>query len=375
MVAHTLLVLVLGTRPQIIKSAPIIQQMLRQRLDVKVIHTGQHYDYKLSKIFFEEMDLPEPYVNLEVGSGSHAYQTGETMLRLEKVLMDLKPSLVLVPGDTNSALAGALVAVKMGIKVAHVEAGARSYDMSMPEEINRRIIDHISSVLFAVSEGCVKNLKKETVLGRIYLTGDTMFDVFLKHMPLASKSNILKENALDPQTYAVLTLHRAENVDNPLKLESIVKAIIQLSNMYVVFPVHPRTMSRLSSQGLLRKLEEAKHVKLLKPLGYHDILKLESEAKLILTDSGGVQKEAFWLKVPCITLRENTEWMETVEFGANFLVGYDTNRIVSTAKILTNDSHVRDKIKRLPNPYGNGRAAEKLVEFLLEYLNQDLPPV
>jgi len=209
------------------------------------------------------------------------------------------------------------------------------------------------------------------VLGRIYLTGDTMFDAFLNHMPLASKSCVLKENDLESQTYAVLTLHRAENVDNPLKLENIVRAIIQLSNICIVFPVHPRTMSRLSSQGLLRKLEEAKHVKLLKPLGYHDMLKLMLEAKLILTDSGGVQKEAFWLKVPCVTLRENTEWVETVEFGANFLVGYDTNRIVSTVKMLTNDDHVRDKIKKLPNPYGNGRAAERIVEFLLKYSNQD----
>jgi UDP-N-acetylglucosamine 2-epimerase (non-hydrolysing) len=245
----------------------------------------------------------------------------------------------------------------------------------MPEEINRRVVDHISSLLFAVSERCVKNLEKEMVLGRIYLTGDTMFDVFLKHMPLALKSGILKEINLEPQTYAVLTVHRAENVDDPIKLENIVRAIIQLSNIHIVFPVHPRTMSRLSSQGLLRKLEEAKHVKLLKPLGYHDMLKLMSEAKLILTDSGGVQKEAFWLKVPCITLRENTEWMETVEFGANFLVGCDINRIVSTAKMLINDDHVGDKIKKLPNPYGDGRAAEKIVEFLLEYLNQDLPPV
>jgi UDP-N-acetylglucosamine 2-epimerase (non-hydrolysing) len=365
-----MIALVLGTRPQIIKSAPIIYEARRKSLDIKVIYTGQHYDYNLSKTFFNELNLPDPYVNLGVGSGSHAYQTAEIMLRLEKALVELKPNLVMVPGDTNSALAGALTPVKLGIKVAHVEAGARSYDMSMPEEINRRVIDHISQFLFAVSERCVKNLEKETVLGKIYLTGDTMFDVFLKHMPLASKSSILKENALDPQTYAVLTLHRAENVDNPLKLENIVRAIIQLSNMYVVFPVHPRTMSRLSSQGLLKKLEEAKHVKLLKPLGYHDMLKLESEAKLILTDSGGVQKEAFWLKVPCITLRENTEWTETVELGANFLVGYDTNRIVSTAKMLINDSHVRDKVKRLPNPYGDGRAAEKIVEFLLEYLNK-----
>jgi len=369
------IILVLGTRPQIIKSAPIIYEARRKSLDIKIIHTGQHYDYSLSKTFFSELNLPDPYVNLGVGSGSHAYQTAEIMLRLEKTLVNLKPNLVIVPGDTNSALAGALTPVKLGIKVAHVEAGARSYDMSMPEEINRRVVDHISSLLFAVSERCVKNLEKEMVLGRIYLTGDTMFDAFLNHMPLASKSGVLKENDLGSQTYAVLTLHRAENVDNPLKLENIVRAIIQLSNICIVFPVHPRTMSRLSSQGLLRKLEEAKHVKLLKPLGYHDMLKLMSEAKLILTDSGGVQKEAFWLKVPCITLRENTKWVETVELGANFLVGYDTNRIVSTVKMLTNDDHVRDKIKKLPNPYGDGRAAEKIVEFLLEYLNQGLPPI
>jgi len=370
-----MIALVLGTRPQIIKSAPIIYEAGRKSLDIKVIYTGQHYDYNLSKTFFNELNLPDPYVNLGVGSGSHACQTAEIMLRLEKALVELKPNLVMVPGDTNSALAGALTPVKLGIKVAHVEAGARSYDMSMPEEINRRVIDHVSSLLFAVSERCVKNLEKETVLGRIHLTGDTMFDVFLKHMPLASKSSILKESGLDPQTYAVLTLHRAGNVDNPLKLENIVKAIIQLSDIHIVFPVHPRTMSRLSSQGLLKKLEEAKHVKLLKPLGYHDMLKLMSEAKLILTDSGGVQKEAFWLNVPCITLRENTEWMETVELGANFLVGYDTNRIVSTAKILINNGHVKDEIKRLPNPYGDGRAAGKIIGFLLEYLNQDLPSI
>jgi len=366
-----MITLVLGTRPQIIKSAPIIYEARRKSLEIKVIHTGQHYDYNLSKTFFNELNLPDPYVNLGVGSGSHAYQTAEMILRLEKALVGLRPDLVMVPGDTNSALAGALTSVKLGIKVAHVEAGARSYDMSMPEEINRRVIDHISSLLFATSERCVKNLEKEMVLGRTYLTGDTMFDVFLKHILFTSNSSILEENALDSQTYAVLTLHRAENVDNPLKLENIVRAIIQLSNMYIVFPVHPRTMSRLSSQGFLKKLEEAKHVKLLKTLGYYDMLKLMSEAKLILTDSGGIQKEAFWLKVPCITLRENTEWVETVEFGANFLVGYDTNRIVSTAKMLINDEHIKDKIKRMPNPYGDGKAAEKIVEFLLEYLNQD----
>jgi UDP-N-acetylglucosamine 2-epimerase (non-hydrolysing) len=222
-----------------------------------------------------------------------------------------------------------------------------------------------------VSERCSRNLEKESVLGKIFLTGDTMYDVFLEHMPIASKSNVLKENNLEPQTYAVLTLHRAENVDNPLRLESIIKAIIQLNNVDIVFPVHPRTKGRLSSQGLIRKLEEAKHVRLLEPLGYHDMLKLMSEAKLILTDSGGIQKEAFWLKVPCITLRENTEWIETVELGANFLAGYDTNHIISMVNMLVSNNHVKDRIKKLPNPYGDGRAAEKVIKFLLEYLNQN----
>jgi UDP-N-acetylglucosamine 2-epimerase (non-hydrolysing) len=365
-----MIALILGTRPQIIKSAPIIYEAERKGLDIKLIHTGQHYDYNLSKIFFSELNLPDPYINLDVGSGSHAYQTAEIMLRLENVLMDLKPCLVVVPGDTNSALAGALTAVKLGIKVAHVEAGARSYDTSMPEEINRRLVDHISSILFTVSERCSKNLEKEAVLGKIFLAGDTMYDVFLKYMPIASKSNVLKENDLEPKTYAVLTLHRAENVDNPLRLENIIKAIIQLNNVNIVFPVHPRTKSRLSSQGLIRKLEETKHVRLLEPLGYHEMLKLMSEAKLVMTDSGGIQKEAFWLKVPCVTLRENTEWVETVELGANFLVGYNTNHIISTAKALIDNNYV-DRIKELPNPYGDGRAAEKMIKFLSEYLNQN----
>jgi len=360
--------LVLGTRPQIIKSAPIIQQMLKQGLDIKIIHTGQHYDYSLSKIFFEETGLPEPYANLEVGSGSHAYQTGEMILRLEKVLMNLKPSIVVVPGDTNSALAGALVAVKMGIKVAHVESGARSYDMTMPEEINRRVVDHISMFLFSVSELCSKNLEREAVMGRVYLTGDTMFDSFLMYMPTASKSKVIEENDIS-RDYAVLTLHRAENTDNPERLKNIMEAIILLNDVNIVFPVHPRTLDRLSSFNILKRLEHSEHVKLLKPLGYYDMLKLMSEARLILTDSGGVQKEAFWLKVPCITLRENTEWMETVKLGANFLVGHDTNRIVSKAKMLLSDSYVKDRIKRLPNPYGCGKAADKIVKFLLEYLD------
>lgn len=359
--------LILGTRPQIIKSAPIIDQALKQGLDIRVIHTGQHYDYELSKIFFEKFDLPNPYVNLNVGSGSHAYQTAEIMLRLEKVLTNLKPSIVIVPGDTNSALASALVAVKLGMKVAHVEAGARSYDMSMPEEVNRRLIDHMSFLLFSVSERCVRNLEMENVFGKIYMSGDTLFDIFMKQMPIAYNSKVLEENDI-PREYIVLTLHRAENVDDPKRLGSIIKAITLLRDMMVIFPVHPRTLNRLSSYNFLKKLKESKHIRLLKPLDYHDMLKLMSEAKLILTDSGGIQKEAFWLKVPCVTLRENTEWMETVELGANFLVGYDINRIVTTVRTLFNNTSIRNRIKNLPNPYGDGRAAAKIISFLLKHL-------
>jgi UDP-GlcNAc3NAcA epimerase len=366
------MVLVLGARPQIIKSVLLVKELSNNStVDLKLIHTGQHYDYEMSQVFFEELGLFDSHVNLGVGSGSHAYQTSEMMIRLEKVLIELKPHLLIVPGDTNSTLAGALTAAKLQVKVAHVEAGCRSYDMSMPEEINRRITDHISSQLFSPSQNCFEHPKREGVLGRVYVSGDTMFDVLLKHMPLASRNRILEEIDIEPRSYAFLTLHRAENVDNPFRLRNIIKAITRLDDIHIIFPIHPRTMDRLTSLNLLRKLREAKHVKLLKPLSYHEMLKLISEAKLVLTDSGGVQKEAFWLKVLCITLRENTEWIETVKLGVNFLAGSNIDKILSFAKMLVNDEDIRNRIKALPNPYGNGAASKNIAKFIIENFNSE----
>jgi UDP-N-acetylglucosamine 2-epimerase (non-hydrolysing) len=236
--------IIVGTRPQIIKTAPVIQEALKQRLELEIIHTGQHYDYRLSQVFFEEFELPDPKVNLEVGSGSHAYQTGEIMLRLEKYLLQNAYSLVLIPGDTNSALAGALTSVKLGIPVAHIEAGARCYDMRMAEEINRRLIDHCSQMLFAPTPNCKKNLEKESVTGEIYVTGDTMYDVFLKFEDKADSSDILERLELSDKEYGLLTLHRAENVDDPIRLKSILKGI-QEAKTEIIFPIHPRTANRL----------------------------------------------------------------------------------------------------------------------------------
>jgi len=360
-------VLVLGTRPQIIKSALLIHYLYKDpKIDFVLIHTGQHYDYEMSKVFFEELNLPEPYANLNVGSGSHAQQTATMILRLEEVLAREKPDLIIVPGDTNSTLAGALTAVKMGISVAHVEAGARSYDMKMPEEINRRVVDHISSLLFTPTKTCTENLLKESIEKRkIFEVGDTMYDVLLHQLPKVENSTILNQLNLRPRDYIFLTIHRQENVDNAERLTNVIKALSELKEFDVVSPLHPRTMKRLEEFNLLTKLESLKHIKIIKPVGYIEALALIKNAKLVLTDSGGIQKEAFWLKTPCITLRENTEWVETVELGVNKLVGTDPVRIFSSVKeVLNNESEIKRRIEKSPNPFGDGRASERIVEIV-----------
>jgi UDP-N-acetylglucosamine 2-epimerase len=351
---------VIGTRPQIIKTAPIIQEALKQELEIEIIHTGQHYDYELSQIFFEEFNLPEPTVNLEVGSGSHAYQTGEIMLRLEKYLLRDKPSLVLVPGDTNSALAGALTSVKLNIPVAHVEAGARCYDMSMAEEVNRRLIDHCSKILFAPTLNCKKNLEKESVLGEIHLTGDTMYDVFSRFKNRADEYDILDRLNLSNKEYYLLTLHRAENVDDAEKLKSILNGIMK-SNVDVVFSIHPRTKNRLKEYGI--SLENS-NLRVIEPVGYIEMLKLLKHAKIVLTDSGGLQKDAFWSKTPCITLRDRTEWVETVEMGVNFLAEADANKIVQVINFIE-DNYDLIKGRFNENPFGDGHAARRIVETVI----------
>jgi UDP-N-acetylglucosamine 2-epimerase len=358
--------IIVGTRPQIIKTAPVIQDALKQRLELEIIHTGQHYDYRLSQVFFEEFELPDPKVNLEVGSGSHAYQTGEIMLRLEKYLLQNAYSLVLIPGDTNSALAGALTSVKLGIPVAHIEAGARCYDMRMAEEINRRLIDHCSQMLFAPTPNCKKNLEKESVTGEIYVTGDTMYDVFLKFEDKADSSDILERLELSDKEYGLLTLHRAENVDDPIRLKSILKGI-QEAKTEIIFPIHPRTANRLREFNI--PLNQS-NIKPIEPVGYIDMLKLLKHAKLVLTDSGGLQKEAFWSKTPCITLRDSTEWLETVEAGVNQIVGAEPNRIAQAIKEVEEKyEDIKEKFTNTTNPFGDGQAARRIVEAIRSFIH------
>jgi UDP-GlcNAc3NAcA epimerase len=351
--------LVLGTRPQIIKSTPIVNEALKQGLDMQIIHTGQHYDPALSEVFFEELSPPKPLANLNVGSGSHIYQTAEIMLRLEKYLVEKTPSLVLVPGDTNSALAGAIASVKQGIKLAHLESGARSYDMKMAEEINRRLIDHCANILFAATNNCKKNLENEMVTGAIFQTGDTMYDVFLKFKDKASIPDIIDKLSLENQEYIVLTMHRAENVDDPEKITSLLKAI-QNTGMTVVFPVHPRTKERLKENGISLS---GTNIKAIDPVGYIEMLALLRNARIAITDSGGLQKEAFWSKTPCITIRDRTEWTETVDLGVNFITDIDPARISKALlEIQKNYDDIKSRFKS--NPFGDGKASEKIVRIL-----------
>ena len=363
-------ILVLGARPQIIKSAPLIHLAAQtSEIHFDVVHTGQHYDYEMSRIFFDEFQLPDAVANLEVGSGTHAWQTAQIMIRLEKILKSKQPDLIVVPGDTNSTLAGALTAAKLHIPVAHMEAGARSYDMGMTEEINRRLTDHCSSLLFAPTENCMKNLLKEGINeDRMYQTGDTMYEVLLQQLPKAQRSTILEQLCLVPKTYALLTVHRPENVDNLQNLRNITNAIMQLKNLTVVFPVHPRTKKQLQKIKVYRKFQEKSNVKLVEPLGYHEILRLIQNAKVVLTDSGGIQKEAFWLHTPCVTLRENTEWVETVHLKANRLTGADTKKILKAVdRVVEKEETLRKVFEKLPNPFGDEKASQKILEAVRQY--------
>jgi UDP-N-acetylglucosamine 2-epimerase len=359
--------LILGARPQIIKSMPFIRLSNEDKqVKLSIIHTGQHYNYEMTKVFFEEFNLPEPTVNLNVGSGSQAQQTAKMMTRLEPFLQEQKPDLVVVPGDTNSTLAGALTTAKLNIPVAHIEAGARSYDNRMPEEINRRLTDHCSNLLFTATENCSRNLLKEGISKDVvHLVGDTMYDVLLQQLPKAEKATILDQLDVKTKAYALLTLHRQENVDSLENLKRILEAIVKLKKLVVIFPVHPRTRKQLCSFNLYTKLKEQKHVKLIEPVSYLENISLIKNANLVMTDSGGVQKEAFWLKTPCITLRENTEWVETVQLGANYLLGSNTERIVKTAEeIIENEEGLCKKLEKLPNPFGDGCASQKILKII-----------
>ncbi len=348
---------IVGARPQFIKMAPVSKE-LRKHFEEVVIHTGQHYDYEMNRIFFEQLGIPEPDYYLGVGSGSHGYQTGEMLKGIEEVLIKEQPDIVLVYGDTNSTLAGALAAVKLHIKVAHVEAGLRSFDKGMPEEVNRVLTDHVSDYLFAPTETAVKNLHGEGLKEGVYLTGDVMYDALLHNIKIArEKSRILDELGLNPKEYLLATVHRAENTDNVGRLRNIIEAFIE-SNETIVFPAHPRTRKYLEAYGLIGEVEKAGNVLLIPPVGYLDMLVLEENARKILTDSGGVQKEAYFLKVPCITLRERTEWVETVEDGWNLLVGATKEKILRAIK------EFDPRGETYTYKFGDGKASRRIAEII-----------
>jgi UDP-N-acetylglucosamine 2-epimerase (non-hydrolysing) len=351
--------LVIGTRPQIIKSAPIIHASKNfPELDFSIVHTGQHYDYEMSKVFFFEMNLPDPRCNLGIGSGTHAWQTGNLLMKLEETFQEYKPDVVLVPGDTNSTLAGALAAAKMGIPVAHLESGARSFDLGMPEEVNRRLTDHCSDTLFTVSEWCRNQLLKEGIRGEdVFLVGDTMYESIEIHQQDIEGNDILERVGME-EPYYVLTVHRAENTDSEERLKGIFKTILELDHN-VIFPCHPRTRERLVETGLMEAVESSSNLELLDPVSYYSMLRLIRDAEITFTDSGGIQKEAYWLNTPCITLRYNTEWRETMAQDMNKLVGADPNRIIEAVKF-----HQKNRFIPEHNSYNFGGASKQILEVL-----------
>ena len=364
---------VVGARPNFMKIAPVVSELRRfSEVSHRLVHTGQHYDDKLSGTFFEELGLPEPDLNLQVGSGSHTWQTAEVMKRLEPVLQEFRPDLVFVVGDVNSTLAATLTAVKLGIPVAHIEAGLRSFDLTMPEEINRKVTDTISELLFVTEQSGVDNLKAEGVSeDRIFLVGNVMIDTLLQHRAIASKSQVLEKlgvkNGEHVRPYGVLTLHRPSNVDQPETLEPLLQAISELAKeIPVFFPIHPRTMTRVRDLNLGRYFGGSSNgsptgLQALDPLGYLDFLCLMDHSRLVLTDSGGIQEETTALGVPCLTLRNNTERPATVEHGSNQIIGVNPARIVSAGRqILRKGS----RSSRRP-PLWDGQAARRIVQVVL----------
>ena len=356
------LVTIIGARPQFIKAALISERIRKssgksKKITEVLINTGQHYDYNMSKKFFEELDIPEPDYDLNVGSGPYARQMAKMMEGIEAVLKKEKPGAVMVYGDTNSTLAGALVAAKLNIKLCHVEAGLRSYDKSMPEEINRLITDNLSAVLFCPTERAAKNLRKENIRKGVYDVGDIMYELAMKMEKAASeRSDILKKLGIRPNGYILATVHRQASTDIRSNLRSIVTAFCRIKSI-LVFPVHPRTQKMLKRFGLLQALKKVKNIKIMPPVGYIDMICLEKNAAKIITDSGGVQKEAYFFKVPCITLRNRTEWAETLNNSWNCIVGTDTDKIVEAAQ---------KSMSKRPylNYYGNGRTSERIVNIL-----------
>jgi UDP-N-acetylglucosamine 2-epimerase len=347
------IVSIVGARPQFVKAAAV-SRVLRSRHEEYLVHTGQHYDYEMSGIFFDGLELPRPDTNLEVGSGAHGAQTGAILAGIEQVLADVRPDALLIYGDTNSTLAGALAASKMGVPVVHVEAGLRSYNRRMPEEINRVLADHLSNMLLCPGETAVRNLAAEGITRGVHVIGDVMLDVLnwaKRRLDMAPPS-VLDRLRLRPKQYVLATVHRSENTDDRTRLANILTALSAVEEP-LIFPVHPRARKAIAETGF----GASPNVRLIDPVGYLDMIELSSSSRLILTDSGGLQKEAYWLGVPCLTMRDETEWVETVDAGWNNLVGANCQSILRA---------VRSFVPRNPRPelYGDGAAAVRCIDLL-----------
>ena len=337
--------IIVGTRPQIIKSQPLINS-LKSEFKLTIINTGQHYDYELSQKFFNELKIVKPSINLNAQKGSPIQQISKIITKLEQIFSNHRPDLVIIPGDTTSALAGSLAASKSKLKIAHLEAGARSNQFYMEEELNRRIVDHSSNFLFAPTRNCLDNLKKESVFGKAFFVGDTMYDLFLEFKKKLHLESLERKS----RNKILITIHRAENIENKNRLKNIAKLIHELNNRDydVIFPVHPHTQKKLKEFNF--RIDSLKN-----PMGYTDLLKNLFQCNLVITDSGGLQKEAYWMARPCITLRENTEWIETIKEKANFL--YSPNRKISVHEI---EKICKIRVKPKRGLFGNGKASEKI---------------
>lgn len=375
---------IIGARPQIIKAAAIsraIQNNFSQLIEELIVHTGQHYDENMSAVFFEELGIPKPFTQLSVGSGSHGNQTGAMLRELEQLMITQHPDAVIVYGDTNSTLAGALAASKIGIPVLHIEAGLRSFNKAMPEEINRIMTDHVSTLLFSPTQQGMNNLSKEGFSlsqngsadidhPKVYHCGDIMYDNSLYFSRLAlERSELIRELDLTDRPFILATIHRNTNTDNPVRLSAIFEAILTLTETHgiaAVLPLHPRTrkyLTQTADEALLKKLNEAKNVHLIDPVGFLDMIALEHAARLVMTDSGGVQKEAFFFQKPCVVLREETEWVELVESGAALLAGANKELIVESV-----NRFLSYPPTGFPPLFGDGKAAEFICETVVKEL-------
>ena len=354
------IVSLVGARPQFIKM-PLLSSELRKHHKEIIVHTGQHYDDEMSDIFYRDLQIPKPHYNLNIGSGSHGYQIGNMLISFEKLLLNLKPDLVIIFGDTNSTVAGAIAASRLNIPLAHVEAGLRNYDKSIPEEINRLIADHLSNLLFCPTNTAVKNLNMEGIKKGVHLSGDLMNDVLLHNREYFQKSNILSELNLTEGDFIISTIHRPRNTDNVEALKRILEAFLE-THETIVLPLHPRTQ-KVVKENNLEKMIKNKNVMILNPLGYFDFMKLLMNAKKVVTDSGGIQKEAYILKVPCITLFNSTSWVETVTDGWNVLVESNKEKIIKMINSFEPKGNQKDH-------YGDGKAFKKVCDLIDDYFDE-----